>query len=268
MGGGTIGGGSSGMSFGESVMRSLQQAKKQEETMIPTSTVPEEKPKLNLSKMNINERKPEEKKNFNSLSMKLVKPPEKKPTEKKPEPSVISPQKAAQKPQGKQGKVDIMDIDFLSGSPEPKQEQTVNYSSSSDVFDFLSGPSTVTNNPPPQLPVQPVQQSYSNGLNFGLLGTNPNPVHPTQNISFQPASQQQAVNSNFLFTGSTATPSYNYQQPPLQTTTAPAFSFTQQPSQKRPPPLPAQNISISLNTPSQVLLSLSSSNQLLRLRWT
>lgn len=56
--GGTIGGGSSGMSFGESVMRSLQQAKKQEE-IIPTSSIPEEKPKLNLSKMNVNERKPE-----------------------------------------------------------------------------------------------------------------------------------------------------------------------------------------------------------------
>lgn len=248
------------MSFGESVMRSLQQAKKQEDMMIPVSNPPEEKPKLNLSKMNVNERKPEDKKNFNALSMKLVKPPEKKLAEKKSEPSVVSPQKAAQKPQAKQGKVDIMDIDFLSGSPEPKQEQPINYSSSSDVFDFLSGPNTKINNNPPQQPVQPVQQSYSNGLHFGL-GMNNNPVPQTQSISLPPASQQA---SNFLFTANTPTPNYNYQQPPLQTT--PPFSFTQQPPQTRLPPLPAQNI--SLNTSSQVTPSLSSPNRPLLLRWT
>lgn len=266
MGGSSGIGGSSGMSFGESVMRSLQLAKKQEEMMIPASSSPEEKPKLNLSKMNVNERKPEEKKNFNALSMKLVKPPEKKPAEKKAEPSVISPQKGAQKPQGKQGKVDIMDIDFLSGSPEPKLEKPVNYSSNSDVFDFLSGPATATNNPLPQQPSQAVQQSY-NGLNFGLLGTNTNPAPQAQNITLQQASQQQTANSSFLFTtANTSTPSYNYQQSPLQTTT-PAFSFTQQPPQAHPPQ-PAQNISISLNTSSQVSPALSSQNRRLLPRWT
>lgn len=160
-----------------------------------------------------------------------------------------------------------MDIDFLSSSPEPRQEQPVNYSSSSDVFDFLSGPTnTATSISTPQPPTQSLQQNYSNGLNFGLLGTNDNAVPQTQSISLQPTNQQQTANSNFLFTANTPPPSYNYQQPPLQTNPPSAFSFTQQPPQIRPP-LPAQNISISLNTPSQVPLLLSSPNQHL-LRWT
>jgi hypothetical protein len=253
------------MSFGESVMRTLQQAKKQEERVEPP-TFQEEKPKLNLSKMNVNERKPEEKKNFNSLSMKLVKPPEKKPTEKKLETGVGSPQKGQQKPPGKpQGKVDIMDIDFLSGSPEPKQEQPVKYSSPSDPFDILSGPAPLPSNPVQQQ--QHMQQNPSNGLNFSLLAQTPNLLPQSQSPSLPAANQQP---SNFLFTPNAPSPNYSYQQAPLQTSTTlqtstNPFSFAQAP-QSRPPP--AQNISISLNAPPQVPSSPFSPNPMPVPRWT
>lgn len=86
------------------------------EVLTPPVEKPPNKNKLDLSKMN--ERKPEEKKNFNSLAMKLVKPPEKtekKPVEKKVElngSNVTTASKPQAKPASKVN--DIMDLDFLS----------------------------------------------------------------------------------------------------------------------------------------------------------
>jgi hypothetical protein len=231
-------GGSTGMTFGESVMRSLQQAKKEERVDPPPS---EEKPagKLNLAKMNI--AKPEEKKNFNSLSMKLVKPPEKKAVEKKEQP-VVPAQKQQPKPQQRPaGKVDIMDFDFLGSVPEPNQEQTVDNSSKSNTFDFLGAPTTT--NPP-------VSQSQTSFNVLKFAPTVPNgqinsPV-PYQGIAHQPTAPQ-----NFFYGGSPV-PAFNFV--PAAQSVPPNFIPPQS-----SPPVPA--VSISLSAPPQVILPHSAKDQ-------
>jgi hypothetical protein len=197
----------------------------------------------------MNERKPEEaKKAFNSLSMKLVKPPEKKPTDKKPEPAtnaalkVNAPAAKAHKPAGK---VDIMDLDFLSFD-QPKVEEPVKQANTGSL-NLLGAP--VSQPAKPAVQSTPIQ---SLDLNFSL-STATEPAKP-QTAYIQPASQQNS--SNFLYNNNFN--AFNYAQP-TQPQQNGSFSFSTTPQ-------PQHNIPISLapqpvtSFPTQSKSQSSSSN--------